>query len=313
LASASRSGIFARSGRLVSQWRRKPCEEEEFMARRSIVTARQERLGVELRKLRERAGVTAREAARVIGMDQAKMSHLEAGRVSVGEERVRGLAAHYGVSDAQLVDALAAMAAERVRGWWEEYRDVLLPVLLDLAELEHHARGLKVFQMIHVPGLFQTEDYIRALYANAPHGLSPEQLEARVEFRLRRREAIERADRLTVNAVVHEAALRIKVGDDETARDQLRRLLEASHQPAVSLRVIPFAKDRFAGAGFSMFYAEGAVRQLDTAQFDTVTGSVFIDVEEQLAGYRNVFTLMEDAALSVAESRDFINRVARDL
>ncbi|WPB91919.1 helix-turn-helix domain-containing protein [Streptomyces malaysiensis] len=283
------------------------------MPRRNHVTARQERLGAELRKLRERAGVTAREAADVVGMDQATMSHLEAGRVAAGEKRVRQLTSHYGVSDVLLVDALAAIAAERVRGWWGKYQGRLVPVLLDLAELEHHARGLKLFQMVHVPGLFQTEDYMRALHVNAPYELSPELLEATVDFRLSRQQVLDRDAPPETRAVVHEAALRIKVGDRKVARGQLDHLLEASTRPCVSLRVISFEEEGFAGAGLPMLYAEGPVRQLDTVQFDTVNGSVFSGEEKQLADYRRVFGMMESAALPVRESHDLIHRIAEEL
>ena len=61
----------------------------------------------------------------------------------VSEERLRRLAAHYACTDEELIDALVAMATDRTRGWWEEYRGVLPTSFLDLAELEHHATFLR--------------------------------------------------------------------------------------------------------------------------------------------------------------------------
>src|SRR5689334_3086007 len=108
------------------------------MPARSVITARQERLGAELRKLRERAGLSGRDAARVLGIAETKLSSTEVGRVGVSAERVRHLASEYACDDAALIEALAAMATERVRGWWTEYRELVPIGYLDLAELEYH-------------------------------------------------------------------------------------------------------------------------------------------------------------------------------
>ena len=135
------------------------------MTRRRRPTARQVRLGAELRKLREAAGLKAREAAALLGADSVQMSQIESGIAGVSEARVRRLAAHYSCADRELVDALVAMATERARGWWESYRDDLPTAFLDLPELEHHARYRWDADFLHVPGLLQTEDYARALFA----------------------------------------------------------------------------------------------------------------------------------------------------
>ncbi|MEU4209701.1 helix-turn-helix transcriptional regulator [Streptomyces sp. NPDC026206] len=283
------------------------------MARRTIVTARQERLGAELRKLRERVGVTAREAAQVIGFDQAKMSHLEAGRVAAGEERLRRLAAHYGVLDAGLVDALVAMDAERLRGWWEKYRGLVVTASLDLAALEWHAKSLQSLQTMHVPGLLQTEAYMRALFRYLSSDFAPSDLEAVIEFRARRQGVLDRECPPPFTAIVHEAALRVLVGGRKVAREQLDVLLERSECPHVTVRVVPFSADGFAGMGYSMLYASSPVQQLDTVQVDHVHGSVFLDAEEQLGHYRDRWSTVELSALGPGETRDFIRRIARDL
>src|SRR6478735_5854932 len=76
------------------------------MPPRDNPTARQARLGCELRKLREQAGRTAREAAGLISTDQSKISHMEAGRIGISEARIRRLASFYACDDAVLIEAL---------------------------------------------------------------------------------------------------------------------------------------------------------------------------------------------------------------
>ncbi|MET8027886.1 helix-turn-helix domain-containing protein [Streptomyces avermitilis] len=278
------------------------------MPARSIVTARQQRLGTELRKLRERAGLTAREAAQVAGIAESKVSMTEAGRVGVSEERVRYLAGQYACDDAEYVDALVAMANERVRGWWTECRGQLPPSFLDLAELEHHAAHLRSFESVHIPGLLQTEEQVRAMYAASVSGFSEEQVDARTEFRLRRQGVL---DKVRYEVVIHEAALRVRVADRKVARRQLVHIVEQSERAQVTLRVVPFDLDGFTRIGNAMLIAGGPVEQLDTVLLDSAHGGAFLDAEAQLSRYRRVINDVERAALGVVESRDFVHRLAQ--
>ncbi|OAH09629.1 helix-turn-helix domain-containing protein [Streptomyces jeddahensis] len=282
------------------------------MPARNLVTARQERLGAELRKLRERAGASIREASEATGIAQSKISMMEAGRVGVSAERVRYLAGEYACHDAVYVDVLVAMATERERGWWEEYRGLLPPGFLDLAELEHHAAYLKSFENVRIPGLLQTEEQLRAMYGSAVSALSEEQVEARVRFRLRRQEVLERSE-FRCAVVIHEAALRVRVADREVARRQLLHVLEQSERPQVTVNVVPFDVDGFTWIGNPVLLVGGLVPQLDTVLLDSVHGGTFMDTEAQLALYRKVIADVECAALGVVESRDFIHQLAKSM
>ncbi|MFF7728334.1 DUF5753 domain-containing protein [Streptomyces sp. NPDC008001] len=288
-------------------------EKEDDMARRSIVTARQERLGAELRKLRERAGVVARDAAAAVGRDQAWLSHVEAGNAAVGGDRTRILARTYGVRDAVLVEALVSWASERSRGWWEGYRGRMPKSALDLAELEWHACALRSVQVVNIPGLLQTEDYARALFSYVASDLDRCDFDTAVEFRLQRRQVLERSGPPTLTVIVHEAALRMRVGDRKVARGQLEFLLAAFDRPGITIRVLPFEVEGFAGMGYSMLYAADRVAAFDTVQVDQMHGNLFFHDEEQLATYRNRWSKLAGVALDPSPSRDFILRVAREL
>ncbi|MEU9116280.1 helix-turn-helix transcriptional regulator [Streptomyces sp. NPDC048483] len=281
------------------------------MPARTITTARQERLGAELRKLRERAGMTIREAARATGIDQTKISHTEAGRVGVSGDRARHFATRYLCDDSVLVDALVDMAVERGHGWWEEYREVLPDGFLDLAELEYHATFLRTIEISHIPGIMQTEDQVRAVYSFSVPELSKSELEARVAHRLRRRVVFDREPPPECDIVIHEAALRIRVGDRKVARAQLAYLLSESERTNVSLRVVPFDVDGF--GAHPMLYAGGPVRQLDTVHLDTAHGGTFLSAESQLHKYETVFRRALRSALGTEASRDLMRRVARDM
>ncbi|WP_327354016.1 helix-turn-helix domain-containing protein [Streptomyces sp. NBC_01304] len=281
------------------------------MPPRPTPTARQLRLGVELRKLREQAGLTAREAGEMLGANQARISNIETGRFGLSEQRIRTLARNYDCTDEPLVDALVAMASDRKRGWWEEYRDTLSPRMLDLAEMEHHAKALRVAQVINIPGLLQTPEHARALFREVVPALRPHEIEYRVSHRIKRQAILFRDEPMPYTAIIHEAALRMQFGGREVARAQLAHLVETSESPHVSLRVIPFDGTSFPTVGHGLDYAYGPVPALDTAQLDAAHGSELIDASAQLTKYRLVLDRMEKATLEPDPSRTLIQRIAQ--
>lgn len=283
------------------------------MPARRNPTARQVRLGTELRRLREAAGLKATEAAALLGTNSVQMSQIESGIAGVSEQRLRRLAANYACSDDALIDALAAMATDRTRGWWEEYRGVLPAAYQDLAELDHHARFRKDVAVTHVPGLLQTEAYARALFSYMNPEFPGSEVALRVEHRMKRRVVIDGSDPVPYETVIHEAALRIRVAGRAATRAQLDRVLEVSEADHVTVRVVPFDLDDFGGAGSAMVHLGGAVPRLDTVVRDAPHGTAFIDSEAQLQHFRRLFRRVREQALPPERSRDLIHQLTKEL
>ncbi|MER5363080.1 helix-turn-helix transcriptional regulator [Streptomyces sp. NPDC002785] len=282
------------------------------MPPRSYPTARQKRLGAELRKLRERAGMSGSEAAAYLGGERAQISHIESGRYGVSDQRVRRLAAHYSANDKHLVDTLASMAEERAKGWWDEYRGILSPGFLDLAELEHRATYIRTIQMLHVPGVFQTEAYARDLIRSGVSDLPTAELNARVEHRMRRRDIFDRPVPMPFEAFIHEAALRMRYCDAETMREQLDFLRRVSAWPSVTIHIIPFTT-QITSSVHSMLYAGASIPALDTVQIDSAFNAGFLDAEAQLARYRELLDSVKSISLGTEESDQFIQRIAQEM
>ncbi|AXL88748.1 transcriptional regulator [Streptomyces sp. CB09001] len=278
------------------------------MPTRREPTARQLRLAVELRRLREAAGLTARQAAAMLGVSNVQISQIESGLSGVSEQRLRRLASHYVCADEEFVNALVEMATDRTRGWWEEYRGLLPTSFLDLSELNHHALFRRDVAVLYVPGLLQTEEYARAVFSGRVPELTRDELDLRVRHRMA-------SQQITVpyELVIHEAALRIRVGDRDASRAQLAKLLECSEADKVTVRVIPFDLDGFARAASTMTYVGGTVPKLDTVVRDVPHGSAFIDSEAQLGAFRTRFRKVEAVSLDPERSRDLINRLSKEL
>lgn len=283
------------------------------MPPRNTPTARQRRLGAELRKLRERAGLTSVEAASELGIMQSRLSAIEGGRYGVSRERVRTFAHAYGCADATLINALADMTATRRRYWWDEYREYLSRGLLDLAELEFHARAIRTAQVMHIPGLLQTVDYARSIFRQHIPQLPQPLLEYRTSHRIKRQQILWNEGCKPYTATIHEAALRMQFGGRDTTRAQLQYLVEVSERDNITVLVLPFTSGNFPGAGQAVLYAAGPVRKLDTVQLDTEHGSELLFADTKLENYSTFFERFEALALGPAKSRDFITRIINTL
>ncbi|MEU5102219.1 MULTISPECIES: helix-turn-helix transcriptional regulator [unclassified Streptomyces] len=283
------------------------------MPQRSVPTARQLRLGIELRRLRERSGLSSTEAGHLLGTNQTTISNIEASRFGVSADRVRALARNYSCADEAMIATLIDMAVQRGRGWWEEYREILPTGLLDLAELEHHAIALRTAYIAHIPGLLQTPEHAREIFRQAVPQLPPPDVEHRVSHRIKRQAILYRDNPTPYTTIVHEAALRMRFGGPETARGQLRHILDMSERKHIRVLVIPFEAGSFPGSGQSVCYATGPVPQLDTVQLDAEYGSELLDAAAQLEKYRVVLDRMEAVALTEHESRDLIRNIIRTL
>ncbi|MFC7305300.1 helix-turn-helix transcriptional regulator [Streptomyces monticola] len=283
------------------------------MTTRPAPTARRLRLAAELRKMRERAGMTATEAARALGISQGQLSNMESARFGVSQDRLRSMAYAYSCSDQTFIDALVGMATDKTRGWWEASREVLPSGLIDLAELEHHATAIRTAYTSHIGGLLQTADHAREIIRHVIPAPTPPEVEHRVSHRVRRQDVIYRSNPLPYRTVIHEAALRMRVGGRSVARAQHQHLLDMSERDHITIRVLPFDVGAFPGSGQSINFLYGPVPQLDTAQLDQFHGPVLLDSEAHLAKYRSLLDVVESIALGPEKSRDLIHSIAQEL
>lgn len=276
-------------------------------------SVRQRRLGTELRRLREQVDLSVTKAAALLGSTQPQVSSVETGRFAVSADRVRAMARGYTCTDEALVDALAGMTGGRTRGWWDEYRDILPPDTLDLAELEHHATALRTASVIHLPGLLQTRAHAHAVISDDVPPIAPPDVEHRVSYRIKRQAVLYRENPTPLTAIIHEAALRMGFGGADVARAQLENLLSMSERKHITILVIPFGAGTFPSSGQNIHYMASTVSTLDTVQLDSDHGAEFLDAQPQLVKYRTVLDRMERCSLKPTASRDLIRKVAAEL
>ncbi|GHF30884.1 transcriptional regulator [Kitasatospora xanthocidica] len=273
-------------------------------------TVRQQRLGIELRKMRERVGVTPKTLAATIGTDLPKISQMENGKSGISADRLRTWARTCGCEDGPYLDALLAMTQDRRKYWWDSYRGRLPNEIIDIAEMEHHASSLSILNSTFIPGLLQTPEYAAAVFERLPPQYQQE-AEARREFRIRRQQIFDDRPK-PYSAFLHESALRMQFGGPEVLREQLLSLLENSERPGVEIRVIPFSVPTYTGSGESLYLARGPVPELDTVQIDLSHGPKFVHSEAELDSYRRIKERTAMISLEPDESREFIWTLRKD-
>ncbi|ASR00343.1 helix-turn-helix transcriptional regulator [Streptomyces sp. 11-1-2] len=283
------------------------------MALRTNPTERQRRLGAELRRLREQAGLTLHEAGALIDMGRVHLTHVEGGRTAIPTERLRRLCEGYGCTSVPYVEALVSLAEDKGKGWWSGYKRNMPAASIDLAELESHSTCLRSYESLFIPGIFQSEDYTRAIFRVSDVVTTPADIDRAIEFRMRRQAVLSAEDPPTVHTVIHEAALHMRLGGSAVTRKQLLRLVELAELPHVTVQILPFTADGVSAVNtpFCLIASHGG--SLETIQMDHASHSMYLHDPDSVARYRRHFERLCGVALPpVDSSPTAVNRDVRD-
>ncbi|MET9296774.1 Scr1 family TA system antitoxin-like transcriptional regulator [Streptomyces sp. NPDC003077] len=265
------------------------------MPPRKHPTERQRRLGLELRKLREKAGVSGDQAADILDADRTRISNIEAGRLDVPRNRLYKLLRHYECQSGALFDGIMDMAQESGKGWWDDFRDSAEPVARDLAEMESRCQRLWMHEPLFIPGMLQTEDYARAVMRDADG--DHEKDDRFVEFRMARQRVIREEADIEYRAIIHQAALHTPIGGPAVMRKQLLRLIEVARQPNVSVQIFPFEAGGYSAYSRSFVLIGSAVPSLGTVYLEHPVQSLFVREEGAISDYARMFEKLSGLAL----------------
>jgi transcriptional regulator with XRE-family HTH domain len=261
-------------------------------------TGRRRRLGAELRRLREEAGLTIDQVAEALECSQSKVSRIETGQVSATPRDVRDMLALYRVSEAQR-EAMVQIAREaRQPGWWQKFVDVPdgVPAYVGL---ETAATSIDIYMSVIVPALLQTADYARAVIGAVRPDLPGSEIDRRVELRLRRQALLDQDSPPALRVLLDDTVLRRPVGGEKVMAAQRRRLLEDAARPAVTLQVLLTEAGVHAGMdGPFTIFGFPAPAERDVVALDSAADALYLEGAEDVARYRRVFALLLPAALT---------------
>jgi transcriptional regulator with XRE-family HTH domain len=278
-------------------------------------TVRRRRLGLILRGLRERTGLTGEEVGAAIERSGSWVSRVETGRVGLRGRDLSDLLELYRVDDLDLRDELLALAREgKQRGWWSKYAESLAGPYATYIGFESEASELLAYETVVVNGLLQTEDYARAIMEAGIPPLTVETVERKVKVRTERQELLTKDRPLKLWAILDESVLFRRIGGRDVLRDQLRHLIVASMLSHVTVQVMSFD----AGPHPGMIGSFSLVRfpshdDPDIVYIEGVTGGDIFAEAEDAFRYQEIFDHLRAAALSPTESRNKIEQVWAEL
>ncbi|MCX5102482.1 helix-turn-helix transcriptional regulator [Streptomyces sp. NBC_00053] len=177
--------------------------------------------------------------------------------------------------------------------------------------LEESASGITDYSCTFLMGLLQTPEYARAVIRAAFPRETAEQIERRVELRIRRQVVIERDEPPLLWVVIHEAVLRACVGGRAVMIGQLEHLIAQMTSPHVTVQVLPYK------AGAAPSHLPFTLLSLnDTphavyAETPTHGGQVD-DTSSVVATAVSMFDRLRMAALSEEESLTLIRKIMED-
>ena len=269
-------------------------------------------LGSQLRQLREAAGITPDRAGFEIRASRSKISRMETGRVGFKTRDVEDLLTFYGVTDEQTRSMLLDLAGQSKRlDWWTSYGDVMPGWFENYLGLESVCSTIRTFEIQFVHGLFQTEDYARAVTRLSLEAASPAEIDRRVGLRVKRQDLLTKASPPKIWAVMDEAVLRRPVGGAAVMRAQLGHLIEAAKAPEVTLQVVPFARGGHAGASGSFTIMRFDEQYLpDVVYIEQLTGAIYLEQRSDVEHYLAVMDQLSTEALPPDASARFIEQVA---
>jgi hypothetical protein len=273
------------------------------------------RLTVELLRERERAGLALADAAGRLDWPAERLQRIEAGFTGASIADVHALLCAYRSAEPVVADLVALARVAQDGRWWNGFRQSLTREYQQFIGYEAEATRLRQFHPTIIPGLLQTEDYIRAILPGvAVQPFADEQLQALVDVRLRRQREILHGDNpRELSVVIDEGALHRLVGGAGTMAAQLDHLVTMQAHPQVSIAVLPFSIGGHAGMQGAFHIMELAGDDEFVLFLETGYGNVARTDPDEVAPYRARLDAMLERSLRGEQAVDRLRAIAAQL
>ncbi|MFF0499117.1 helix-turn-helix domain-containing protein [Nocardia aobensis] len=278
-------------------------------------------LGRFLREWREGNGFTIATAAKLVDLSASALQRIEAGQTQkVRKQDVRALCEVYGVDQNDLRAAVDLASVARTQSWYHAYGGLYSDAFNMYVGLEAAASRLITYHE-HIPGLLQTVEYARAVIGAYPGFTSSEDIDRRVDHRMKRQSIVTRkTNPVALEVLLHESALHRVVGNRRVMAAQLRYLAEVSKLPNVAVRIHPYT----AGLPWGMPRGSFSILEFPTSSRDGATEppivyieggptqDVYLEKPDEVRLYSDLASAIRSAALDDGPTRDLVRRVTKE-
>jgi transcriptional regulator with XRE-family HTH domain len=205
-------------------------------------------LRVQLRRYRERSGLSQRQVALGLGWSASKVHRIEAGTSPITEDDLRSLLARYSSAAENEVAELLVLARSARQNRPVALKEPGPPSVRRYLDYETAAGQIWNFEPMFVPGLLQTPDYTRAMLSH--YGLrraAPEAIERALATRRYRQEILHRTPPVQLHVLIDESAIDRQVGGARVMAGQLEHLWAMSERTNIFLGIVPLTLGAYPG------------------------------------------------------------------
>jgi transcriptional regulator with XRE-family HTH domain len=278
------------------------------------VTARRIVLGTQLRRLRERAGISRADAGYQIRASDSKVSRLELGRVTFKERDVADLLTMYGISDPEEREQFLGLVRQANEpGWWRRYTDVTPSWFQEFVGLEESASRIHSYELQFVPGLLQTEAYVRAVLTRGRPDYAPPDTERRIQLRMQRQRLITGPNPPRYWALLDESVLHRPIGGRAVLKEQLEFLVEQSKQPHITIQVVPRQLSGYAAENPFQLLRFAEPELPDIVYIEHLAGALFLDGVEEIELYSRALDRLAVDAATPDQTRQMIAKLIAEM
>ncbi len=256
----------------------------------------------ELKRLRQRAGITQADVAEQTNYALATVSAYETGTRIPSADFAERADKVFG-TDGDLARLQQLVERVSVRPWFRDRVDV-----------ERKARQIHEYESYQVPGLLQTSDYARAIVSSVRPVLPDDAIERAVALRMTRQQILEpdedtpldQDNALRMWAIIDESALNRVVGSPEIMRAQRDHLLIAAQRPNVTIQIIPDAEGATCAFGRAFAVLVSRSSNSSVVYFEDVGTARYISDRDEVSRYALIFDYLRSYALSDTQSIEVI-------
>jgi transcriptional regulator with XRE-family HTH domain len=274
------------------------------------------RCGRKLQALREGALLSQQEVADKLGWSQSKVDNVESATSAVRPDDLTRLLDVYEADASTREDCreLATLGRQQLPRRKGMLRNEFEGNMRQVVDMEGSATTVWRHNSMMIPGLLQTEAYMRYVFRAYRPSLTRERVERSVEKRLARQFVLNNTDQ-QFWFVIHEAALRSLEnidGDSSVLEGQAGHLMEAIDRPNVEVQVAPFRHGYYPGQEETYaifgFDTEPAVRVTYVEKYD---GGDILHDGKNLSRFETFWDHQRVHALGPEQTRPFLRELSR--
>ena len=274
-------------------------------------TLRMRRLAFELRGLREAGDLSREDVSERTGINEATLYRIETARTKPQLRTLNALLDTYAVKPEKRTELVTLTKEADQEGWLETYPDELPIEYTNYIVFEQVAKRLRNYESLFIPGLLQTEDYARAVIKGTLQSVTDEQINTRVQARMKRQELLAKDNPLQLRAIMDEAALHREVGGRAVMHRQLLHLIEMNKLPHVTVQVIRYGAGAHPGMPGSFVFIEFPEAADPAAVYiDSMAGDLFLESDVDIQRYAQMVEQLVGLAASPDESSALIRSIA---